>query len=101
MEKQSTCLNCIVYPEEHNGTVFLTYVARTKQLALKEIDMLGSLKYPCIVQLLGAFVDSDSLMLVMEKMQQDLANFLSITPRDILVKVLFCTPIQFWTKQLQ
>ena len=33
MEKQSTHLNCIIYPEEHNGTVLLTYEACTKQLA--------------------------------------------------------------------
>jgi len=52
----------------------------------KEINMLGSLKHPCTVQLLGAFVDSDSFMLVMEKTQQDLANFLSTFPRDIHVK---------------
>ena len=33
MEKQSTHLNCIIYPEEHNGTVLLMYEAHTKQLA--------------------------------------------------------------------
>ena len=32
-EKQSTRLNCIVYPEEHNGTILLTYEAHIKQLA--------------------------------------------------------------------
>ena len=34
MEKQSTCLNCIIYPEEHNGTILSTYEARAKQLAM-------------------------------------------------------------------
>jgi len=33
MEKQSTHSLCIIYTEEHNGTVPLTYKARTKQLA--------------------------------------------------------------------
>ena len=32
-EKQSTRLNCIIYPEEHNGTILSTYDARIKQLA--------------------------------------------------------------------
>jgi len=33
MEKQSTRLNCIIYPEEHNGTILAMYEARIKQLA--------------------------------------------------------------------
>ena len=32
-EKQSTCLNCIIYAEEHNGTILSTYEACIKQLA--------------------------------------------------------------------
>jgi len=32
MEKQSTCLICIIYPGKHNGTLFSTYEARTEQL---------------------------------------------------------------------
>ena len=32
-EKQSTLLNCIIYPEEHNGAILSTYEARIKQLA--------------------------------------------------------------------
>ena len=31
--KQSTHLNCIIYPEERNGTILLTHKACTKQLA--------------------------------------------------------------------
>ena len=33
-DKQSTRLNYIIYPEEHNGTILLTHKARTKQLAM-------------------------------------------------------------------
>ena len=33
MEKQSTCLIRIIYPEEHNGIALLTYEACTKHLA--------------------------------------------------------------------
>ena len=33
MEKQSTRLNSIIYPEEHNGTIPLTHEACTKQFA--------------------------------------------------------------------
>ena len=38
MEKQSTRFICIIYPEEHNGTVLLTYEARTEQLASPPIQ---------------------------------------------------------------
>ena len=44
MDKQSTRLNCIVYPEEHNGTILLTYEARTKQLATPP-TFIGSSNY--------------------------------------------------------
>jgi len=35
MEKQSTRLNCIIYPGEHYGTILSTYEARIKQLAIR------------------------------------------------------------------
>ena len=32
MDKQSPHLNCIIYPEKHNGTILLMHEAHTKQL---------------------------------------------------------------------
>ena len=44
MEKQSTSLNCIIYPKEHNGTILSTYEACIKQLAMP-LNYIGQSNY--------------------------------------------------------
>jgi len=45
MEKQSTHVICIIYPEEHNGSILLTYEARSYQAVSLASSNLGPNNY--------------------------------------------------------